>query len=342
MKYKFGFTLVELIIYIALVSIFVTGAVNFTWDIVYGREKAVQREFVDIDLRTMQGRIAYEFRSAKDILDITSNRIELESKDGSVTVIEQVGDSIEITKDTTGPYRLSSNLVKVNSVVFTDYSSGAENTKNTRIDIDMEQAFPWPGQNIYQTTSSQSIELNGQFNLARQLLIDFSGATFTGSNRMTNVKLRNVGDQDMLIDRLIVSWTDASPSDRLQEVQIAGGNTEWSGSAKTGTEIDIADYLLPLESSQTPVNHMQFNTNIEGSVVFVTFILSDGSFTTGKILLGDAAGLGSCLQTCLDSGYSSGVCRRSERQCLDNSETYEQSGDLFCTQPPDDTCCCTP
>lgn len=343
MKTKKAFTLVELLIYITLVSIFITGAITFTWDVIYGRERSLQKEVIDLNMRSAMARIGYELRNAKTVDSFSSNSLDLENNDGTITNISLVNGKIQISPSGAGPYDLTSNQVKVSDLTFKDYSSTDQNSKNIQFSVTMQPLNLLPGQkNDTSTTLTQSIEFNSQFNLARQILIDLSGATFTGSYSLTNAKLRNTGAQDILIDKLIISWTNPSPSQQLTEVQIAGGDVEWSGSAPSGQEIDITDFLLPAYSSQTPINHLQFNSDLSNELVFMTFVLSDGSSTTGVIDLGGSGSSGSCYNYCSSLNYSAGTCRRRPSLCTDNSETYESGGDQFCTINPDDTCCCAP
>jgi len=66
-KRNSGFTLVELILYIALVSIFLTGVIMFTWDILYGRVKSYVQEEVNQNSRFAAKRIIYEIRNASGV-----------------------------------------------------------------------------------------------------------------------------------------------------------------------------------------------------------------------------------------------------------------------------------
>jgi len=48
-----------------------------------------------------------------------------------------------------------------------------------------------------------------------------------------------------------------------------------------------------------------------------------------------------CNDFCQGTGYVSGLCRKSQNECSSNSETYEEGGDQFCINKPNDTCCCS-
>src|SRR3989338_5449622 len=102
MKNNRGFTLIELILYIALVSIFITGAISFSWDVVYGREKAYQLQIVEQNGRSALARISYEIRRAKDIQSVSASQIVLDNG-GSTTTINLSSGAIQITTGGTGP-----------------------------------------------------------------------------------------------------------------------------------------------------------------------------------------------------------------------------------------------
>lgn len=342
MKNK-GFTLVELLLYIGLIGMFVSGAILFTWDVIYARERTAQKEVIDQNIRASMARIGYEIRQAKTISSLSANTLELENNDGTVTTLSLSSERVLISPQGTGPYELTSNLVRVTELSFTEFVSSNQNSKSVRVSITIEPANLLPKQNSISSTATNTIEFNSQFNLARQVLIDLSGATFTGSNRLTNAKIRNTGNSDVIIDKLSIAWTNPSASQFLTEVQIAGGDIEWTGSVQSGQIIDIIDYLLPAFSSQTPVNHLQFNSNMSGKTLYVTFVLTDGSSTTGLIVIGtQTGGTLTCQTYCQSLSYSNGTCRRSARVCQNNGEVYQSGGDQYCTVGVDDTCCCAP
>ena len=75
-KLKRGFTLIEMILYIAIVSIFLTGLVYFTWDLIYGRLKSYIQQEVNQNIRFASARIIYEIRNAKSVNSPTSGSSE--------------------------------------------------------------------------------------------------------------------------------------------------------------------------------------------------------------------------------------------------------------------------
>ncbi len=139
-----GFTLVEMILYIAIVSIFLTGLVYFTWDIVYGRVRSFTHQEVNQNMRLVTRRVVYEIRNAKSINSISGNSISLEMADPerNPTVISLSGGRVRIGYGTSGQCPaanacdLTSNKVNVTDLIFTDLSSG--NSKNVKFRISIE------------------------------------------------------------------------------------------------------------------------------------------------------------------------------------------------------------
>ena len=344
---KWGFTLIEVIVYVALVAIFVTGFIFFTWDIVYGRERARAQESVNQSVRIALARIGYELRRAEDLVSTSPTEVVVENPDGTNTTVRQTGTTLELLPSGLGPYSLTSNQVEVLNFSISDLSPANASSQNITINLELQEAYePLSGERAH-ASHTVSVEFNGQFNLARQLVVDWSDAVFTGSFSVERSKIRNAGDTDVLITHIIPTWT--SGLGNLTGFQIAGGPPECCNvgeSFSSGDTVDIEDFLLTISSGQNPINYIQFDTDIVGNVLNVGFKLSDGSVARGSILLtrgGSGGGAGSCLQTCVNLDiYNDGVCRRSPSQCTSSGQENEPSGDQFCTSPPNDTCCCTP
>ena len=139
-----GFTLIELILYIALISIFITGAILFAWDIIYGGAKSgVQRE-VNQNLRLVAKRIAYEIRNSSAINSITVGDLCLASSTparnptriyvfNGQLYVAWGGGTINCT-GMTNNQPLTSNKVSISGLVFTDRSSGSSS-------LNMEYSF---------------------------------------------------------------------------------------------------------------------------------------------------------------------------------------------------------
>lgn len=160
-----GFTLIELILYIALVSIFISGAIFFAWDIIYGRVKSQVQQEVSQNLRLAAKRIVYEIRNAGGINSISASTISLANTDPArdPTVFDVSGGRLRIGYGSAGacpvssPCELTSNEVSVSNLSFSDLSKGTESI-NIQFSITVEstgERAEWQKSQTY----SSSVEL---------------------------------------------------------------------------------------------------------------------------------------------------------------------------------------
>ena len=143
-----GFSLIEMILYIALTSIFITAAIGFALDVIYGRIKSeVQRE-VGSNLKFIANRINYEIRNASDINSVASDSISLANSDLSLnpTIINFTGGKITLGQGSTGscpitsPCDLNSDNVEVTNLIFTDLSTS--NTSSVKFSLSITHDNP--------------------------------------------------------------------------------------------------------------------------------------------------------------------------------------------------------
>lgn len=140
-----GFTLIELLLYIGIISIFLTGAILFAWDVIYGRVKSsVQRE-VGANIRLASKRISYEIRSATGINLASGSTLSLGMADSSrnPTIFSLSGGRVYIGYGSSGscptssPCALTSNLVTIPTLIFTNRSTGSS-SYNIEFDITVD------------------------------------------------------------------------------------------------------------------------------------------------------------------------------------------------------------
>lgn len=135
-----GFTLIELILYIALITIFISSAILLAWDIIYGRVKSSVQQEVTQNLRLASKRIIYEVRNATDITLVEDTRLCL-SSDRNPLVFYLSSDRLMIGWGgsctlSTQNYALTSNQVTVSTLDFDDLS--ISNSKNIQFTITIE------------------------------------------------------------------------------------------------------------------------------------------------------------------------------------------------------------
>ena len=281
-----GFTLIELILYMTLVAGFVTGAVLFAWDVVYSREKYSQQQTVEEVSRLALGRIAYEIRRAKNIQSVSAGQLILDNG-GSTTTIASISGSVVLTSAGSGPYTLTSNQVTVTDLSFTNITPTNNNSKNIKVSLSVKQTSDMlANQTPAATSRSQSVELNSQFNQGRGLLMDAGDVLLTtGNKKIENTFLQNTGDVDITIDKMMLTWTGGDTGSTLQTIRINGSNV-WSGSAGSGTVLDITNITLVVGADPVSIDYFDFSGNMANSVITVTFVMTDGSTSSTELVFG--------------------------------------------------------
>lgn len=93
-----GSTLVELILYVALSSIFLIAVVIFAWNITYGRVKSLTQQELAAQLQFLSRRISFELRDAAAISSVSSTQIQLSNSNivRSPTIIQISGGRLYI------------------------------------------------------------------------------------------------------------------------------------------------------------------------------------------------------------------------------------------------------
>ena len=142
---KKGFTLIELILYIAIVGIFISGAILFPWDIIYGRVKSNAQQQVSQNLRLAGKRMIYEIRNASDVNSISASSLSLALTDPArnPTIFDvsagrlRIGYGSSGPCPTTAPCDLTGNNVTVTNLIFTDLSSGTD-SKNIQFTMTID------------------------------------------------------------------------------------------------------------------------------------------------------------------------------------------------------------
>lgn len=80
---KKGFTFLEMILYVAIVSFFVGGVVIYAWNIILGDVKSSVIREVDDNLRIVSSKLSYEIRNAQSVTLNSGSSITLTLDDAS-------------------------------------------------------------------------------------------------------------------------------------------------------------------------------------------------------------------------------------------------------------------
>jgi len=346
-----GFTLIELILYMTLVSAFVTGAVLFAWDVVYGREKFNQQQIVEQSVKTALARISYEIRRAKNIQSVAKEQLILDNG-GTTTTIASSSGRVIITSGGFGPFTLTSNQVLVSDLSFTNMTSTNTNSKNIKVSLSVQQISGIQSeQTPAQTTMSQSVELNSQFNQGRSLLMDAGDMILTtGNKKIENTFLLDTGTENITIDTMMLVWTGGDAGSVLQTIRI-NGSTVWSGTAGSGNLLDITNTTLVSGADPIAIDYFDFSKNMANSVITVTYGMTDGSTSHTELVFGNILSPtpistvtptstltptptpANCNQYCQQKYTLPGSCKKTN-QCSGYKE-----GSIYECAPPN-ICCC--
>lgn len=140
---KSGFTLIELILYIALIVTILSAIVPFVWNTIQtGVKSAVQQE-VNSNARYISERIKYEVRNATGVNSVTATSISLSTSVVATnpTVIDLSGGNIRIKQGTGTTVNLNSANTVINSLTFTNFTSADNKTKNIQYVMTVAASF---------------------------------------------------------------------------------------------------------------------------------------------------------------------------------------------------------
>lgn len=133
-----GVTLIELVLYIAIISIFMTTIVSFAWNMVEGSAKSDTQQEVYSQARYLSERIKYEIRNASSIntsdfgINFATDPTKQLSLTNAVTgtIIFRVNASGKATITQGATTTLNSNSTRVTDLTFTNYTSLDNKTKH--------------------------------------------------------------------------------------------------------------------------------------------------------------------------------------------------------------------
>jgi hypothetical protein len=150
-------------LYVGVLSIFLTGVVYFSWDIIYGRVKARTQQEVSQNLRLASQRLDYEIRNASSITSVTASNLCLVSADRGPIIFYLSGSTLMIGWGNTcaspaNSYALTSNTVSISNVQFQNLTTLDSKSKNISYSITVTNISTRKEWQKTQTYSS-SIEL---------------------------------------------------------------------------------------------------------------------------------------------------------------------------------------
>lgn len=156
--FKGGFTFIELLLYMAIVTIVLSSLVPFAWNIIGAAAKSNTEEEVFSQSRYISERIKYEIRNASGINSVSATSISLANSVAAQnpTVIDLSGGNVRIKQGAGATTNLNSPDVAISSLTFTNNTSGDNKTKNITFVFTLNANYGTAGQEYIETTSIRS------------------------------------------------------------------------------------------------------------------------------------------------------------------------------------------
>lgn len=140
-KGKSGFTLIELILYVGIVSIVLTALIPFAWNLIEGGVKSSTDQEVYSQGRYASEAIKYEIRNANSLSSFSSSSITLIDSSGNNVIITSSAGKITLKRGAANAVNLNSNDTSVTGLIFTNYTSADNKTKNIQFTFTIDDAF---------------------------------------------------------------------------------------------------------------------------------------------------------------------------------------------------------
>lgn len=163
MKKQLGFTLIELILYLALVTIMLSAIIPFAWNVIGSGAKSGTQEEVNTQARFISERLNMEIRNASGInssdfdtnlaLDPNKKLSLSETNGNNPTIIDVVSGQVQITQGSNPPVALNSTDTRVSNLTFSNFSSADNKTKNIEFTLTV-QTLPSSARQEYQFSVS--------------------------------------------------------------------------------------------------------------------------------------------------------------------------------------------
>jgi len=131
MKKESGLTLIEIIIYIAIVGLMSTALTMMMMNIMSLKSKTMVMQEVNSSLRLIVDKLNYEIKNAKSLNSTTASSVTINTQDSTrnTTIFALNTGNIRMTVGSTIA-NLNSNLVNISAFTITNLSSGDGKTAN--------------------------------------------------------------------------------------------------------------------------------------------------------------------------------------------------------------------
>lgn len=162
-----GYTYIELILYIAIVTIMMQALIPFAWNIIQGGVKSSIQQEVFSQARFISEKLKFEIRNAKDIVAAQSDfdvnlasdqtkKITLQTLGGQTIVVDVQSGIVRIKRGSNPAIPLSAANIQVTDLTFRNYSSIDNKSKHLGFTLTALSSNPSPRQEYKASISLQS------------------------------------------------------------------------------------------------------------------------------------------------------------------------------------------
>ena len=146
--YQKGFTFIELLLYLAIVTIMMTALIPFAWNTIEAGVKNSTEQEVFSNARYISEQLNYQIRNASGINSVSATSISLATFNANTnpTVIDLSSGNIRMKQGTGAVINLNSANTTISSLTFTNYTSADNKTKNIQYVLTIAASFPSAGQ----------------------------------------------------------------------------------------------------------------------------------------------------------------------------------------------------
>ena len=149
-----GFSFIELMLYVALLTTMLVTLIPFAWSIVEGGVKNSTQQETFSQARYITERLKYEIRNATGITSVSATQITLTTSTPATnpTVIDVLSGNMRIKQGAASAVNLNSNNSTVSAVTFTNLSSSDNRSKHIAFHFTVTANFAAVGQAYQEST----------------------------------------------------------------------------------------------------------------------------------------------------------------------------------------------
>jgi len=115
-------------------------------------------------------------------------------------------------------------------------------------------------------------------------LADCSNPSIIANRKLKDISMTNLSStEDVIITHMQVSWTPDS-GENLTSIDLGRTTVEWSGTAQSGTNVDMTDYTIPAGTTENDV-WLDWEVGSDISAMTISAILTFSDASTLEIVL---------------------------------------------------------